>query len=90
MQAYALYKYLESQGHDVEIIDLLRPVHDRFIYDSCYKPYRSTRFTLKTDCAKLPKNYLDARTGKVMHPKFPKNVLQNFSKTSNTPKSTAR
>lgn len=47
LQAYALYKYLEQQGHDVEIIDLLRPVHDRFIYDSKYKPYRSNALTFK-------------------------------------------
>lgn len=47
LQAYALYKYLESQGHRVEIIDLLRPVHERFIYDSNYRPYRSDRLSFK-------------------------------------------
>lgn len=47
LQAYALYKYLEGQGHSVEIIDLLRPVHERFIYDSNYRPYRSDRLSFK-------------------------------------------
>ena len=64
LQAYALYKYLESQGHDVEIIDLLRPVHDRFIYDSCYKPYRSTRFTLKNRLREAAKKLLGRKDRK--------------------------
>lgn len=64
LQAYALYKHLESQGHDVEIIDLLRPVHDRFIYDSRYKPYRSTRFTLKNRLREAAKKLLGRKDRK--------------------------
>ena len=64
LQAYALYKYLESQGHSVEIIDLLRPVHDRFIYDSRYKPYRSTRFTLKNRLLEFVKQLLGNKDNK--------------------------
>ncbi len=58
LQAYALYKYLESQGHSVEIIDLLRPVHERFIYDSRYKPYRSTRYSFKNRLREAVKKML--------------------------------
>lgn len=58
LQAYALYKYLESQGHSVEIIDLLRPVHERFIYDSRYNPYRSTRYSFKNRLREAVKKML--------------------------------
>lgn len=64
LQAYALYKYLESQGHSVEIIDLLRPVHDRFIYDSRYKPYRSTRYSLKNRLRETVKKMLGHKESK--------------------------
>lgn len=30
LQAFALYKYLEQQGHDTEVIDLLRPTHSEY------------------------------------------------------------
>ena len=32
LQAYALWKFLVSQGHEVEIIDLLRPVQSGYIH----------------------------------------------------------
>ena len=36
LQAYALYKYICNQGHDCEIIDLLRPIHCGYRYSNKY------------------------------------------------------
>ena len=80
LQAYALYKYLESQGHSVEIIDLLRPVHDRFIYDSRYKPYRSTRFTLKNRLLEFAKQLLGYKDNKGYSSEVSKQKFAEFFK----------
>lgn len=80
LQAYALYKYLESQGHCVEIIDLLRPVHDRFIYDSRYKPYRSTRFTLKNRLLEFAKQLLGHKDNKGYSSEVSKQKFAEFFK----------
>lgn len=40
LQAYALYKYLSNIGHDVEIIDLLRPTHQEYKYSFKYHKMR--------------------------------------------------
>lgn len=39
LQAFALWKYLEMQGHDVEIIDLYRPYQREYVPSRKYKPY---------------------------------------------------
>lgn len=39
LQAFALWKYLEMQGHDVEIIDLYRPFQKEYVPSKKYKPY---------------------------------------------------
>lgn len=80
LQAYALYKYLESQGHSVEIIDLLRPVHDRFIYDSCYKPYRSTRYSLKNRLREAVKKMLGHKDSKGYASEVSKQKFTEFFK----------
>lgn len=41
LQCYALYSYLRGQGHDVEIIDLLRPFHSAYIKSNKYKPVQT-------------------------------------------------
>lgn len=41
LQCYALYKFLKDMGHDVEIIDLLRPYHKDFNNNTKYKPFQS-------------------------------------------------
>lgn len=40
LQSFALYKYLEQCGYDVEIIDLHRPFHNDFVHSKKYKPYK--------------------------------------------------
>ena len=40
LQAYALYKYLFNLGYDVEIIDLLRPTHQGYLYSLKYHRMR--------------------------------------------------
>ena len=40
LQAYALWKYLEDQEHDVEIIDLYRPYQKEYIKSSRFKAYK--------------------------------------------------
>lgn len=80
LQAYALYKYLESQGHSVEIIDLLRPVHDRFIYDSRYKPYRSTRYSLKDRLLVFIKKILGYKDNKGYSSEVSKQKFLDFFK----------
>lgn len=64
LQAYALYKFLEMQGNSVEIIDLLRPVHDRFIYDKNYKPYRNQSFSFKNRLRETVKKILGRKDRK--------------------------
>lgn len=80
LQAYALYKYLESQGHCVEIIDLLRPVHDRFIYDSRYNPYRSTRYSLKNRLREAVKKMLGHKDSKGYASEVSKQKFAEFFK----------
>lgn len=64
LQAYALYKYLDSQGHSVEIIDILRPVHERFTYDCRYKPYRSDYLSFKQRARRFIKSLLGRKDRK--------------------------
>ena len=46
LQAFALYQYITEQGHDVEIIDLYRPIHRHFIESKRYKRMRFTKQSL--------------------------------------------
>lgn len=39
LQSYALWKYLDMQGHDVEIIDLYRPFQKEYVWSKKYKSY---------------------------------------------------
>ena len=43
LQAFALWKYIEQQGCDCEIIDLYRPHQEEYIPSKIYKPYYKTR-----------------------------------------------
>lgn len=38
LQAYALWKYINDQGCDCKVIDLLRPYHKDFIYTNGFEP----------------------------------------------------
>ena len=40
LQSFALWKYLDMQGHDVEIIDLYRPYRKEYVPSKTYKPWR--------------------------------------------------
>lgn len=51
LQSYALYKYLEQQGHDVEIIDLHRPIANEDYVPS--KKYIASRVPKKSNSAKF-------------------------------------
>lgn len=46
LQAYALYKYIESQGYDCELIDLYRPYQNEYVPSKRFQPY-SSDMTLK-------------------------------------------
>ena len=46
LQAFALYKFLEQRGYNVEIIDLHRPYQDDYQASSRYKIY--AEFSLKS------------------------------------------
>ena len=80
LQAYALYKYLESQGHNVEIIDLLRPVHERFVYDRRYKPYRNSRFSLKNRLREAIKKVLGYKDDRGYASEISKQHFNDFFK----------
>lgn len=41
LQAYALYKYISNHGHEVEIINLLRPTHLGYIASNRFRPFRT-------------------------------------------------
>lgn len=43
LQAFALYQYIVEQGHDVEMIDLYRPIHSRFTRSKKYKYMRTVK-----------------------------------------------
>lgn len=47
LQSYALWKYIDSKGHDCEVIDLFRPTFKDYIESRWFKPY-----TLKTSLRK--------------------------------------
>lgn len=50
LQAFALWKYLQLQGYDVEIIDLYRPYQKEYVPSRKYRPRRqdqSTRSRIK-------------------------------------------
>lgn len=52
LQSYALWKYIHKQGCDVEIIDLLRPTHDRYKasrnFKECRPPKRNILIKIKS------------------------------------------
>ncbi|MCD8318189.1 MAG: polysaccharide pyruvyl transferase family protein [Paraprevotella sp.] len=39
LQSYALWAYIERQGHSCEVIDLHRPYQDDYIPSRRYRPY---------------------------------------------------
>ena len=80
LQAYALYKFLEQQGNIVEIIDLLRPVHDRFIFDSKYRPYRSQNYSLKNRLREILKKMLGRKDNKGYASELSKQRFAEFFK----------
>ncbi len=80
LQAYALYKYLEKAGNDVEIIDILRPVHDHFIYDSHYPPYRSKQHSLKNRICESIKALLGRKNKKGYASEVSKQRFADFFK----------
>lgn len=80
LQAYALYKHLEKAGNDVEIIDILRPVHDRFIYDSHYPPYRSKKYSLKNRIREFAKELLGKKDKKGYASEISKQRFAEFFK----------
>lgn len=46
LQSYALWRYLDGQGHDVEIIDLYRPHQKEYVKSRRFQPMRPVRRTL--------------------------------------------
>lgn len=80
LQAYALYKYLEGQGHNVEIIDILRPVHERFIYDRRYKPYRDSRYSFKNRLREVIKKMLGYKDNRGFASEISKQRFNEFFK----------
>ena len=80
LQAYALYKYLQEEGYDVEIIDILRPVHDRFVYDSLYKPYRSDIYSFKNRLFKIIGQLLGRKDNKGYASEISKQRFAEFFK----------
>lgn len=80
LQAYALYKYLEGQGHSVEIIDILRPVHERFIYDRRYKPYRDSRYSFKNRLREVIKKILGYKDNRGFASEISKQRFNEFFK----------
>ncbi len=47
LQSYALFKYLEQQGYEVEIIDLHRPYQIDYVESKRYVPYSQKKRTIK-------------------------------------------
>lgn len=47
LQTFALYEYIRENGAQCEIIDILRPVNDDYIYEKRYSSFRNNPFTLK-------------------------------------------
>lgn len=63
LQAYALWKYIEQQGHDCEIIDLYRPYQDEYVPSKRFKPMRqNTSFVSR--CKLAIKKMLGLNKGK--------------------------
>lgn len=64
LQSYALYKYLELQGFDVEIIDLHRPYQKDYKKSSTYKVYtEKNRYNIFIDSMKkVVRNFLNRRS----------------------------
>lgn len=91
LQAFALYKYIELQGNDCEIIDLHRPIHKDYIYEKKYSSYRNNPFTIKLRLKNGIKKCLlklfrhntsyDAFTSKIAEDRFRKfNATIKYSK----------
>ena len=64
LQSYALYKYLELQGFDVEIIDLHRPYQKDYKTSSIYKVYtEKTKYRRFVDSIKkVVKNFINRKS----------------------------
>lgn len=76
LQAFALWKYLEMQGHDVEIIDLYRPYQKEYVPSKRFKRMRqNTSFANR--CKQIIKKILDIKKGKAGH-FFSVNAKQKF------------
>lgn len=58
LQAYALYKYIESRGYDCELIDLYRPYQSEYVPSKRFQPYSCMTFK------KRVKSYLLGFLGK--------------------------
>lgn len=74
LQSYALYKYLELQGFDVEIIDLHRPYQKDYKKSSTYKVYtEKNRYNIFIDfMKKVVRNFLNRRS----------NIESNYSQSA--------
>lgn len=57
LQSFALYKYLETKGYDVEIIDLHRPYHSDYIKSKIYTTYTEKSRPLKEKLIDKIKNF---------------------------------
>ena len=44
LQAYALYKYIETRGYDCELIDLYRPYQNEYVPSKRFQPYSCMTF----------------------------------------------
>lgn len=83
LQAFALYKYLEKKGHDVEVIDLLRPTHKK--YRDSYKHFHSRASFVSKVCSvvksflHLSFNHYDKKTYNSKFESFNKSI--KLSKT---------
>lgn len=90
LQAFALQHYLESLGHEVEIIDYRLPSHRRYDWSYIYPVGRLYNLTQKIPFLKWPvslyrnRNYLKTWGRKKSFDKFDANYLHITEKTYRT------
>lgn len=75
LQSYALWKYLEDQGHNVEIIDLYRPYQKEYIKSNKFKAYKNP-VTFKTLISFVLKK---VGIKKKMHKAFSQKAFDKFN-----------
>lgn len=64
LQSYALYKYLEQQGYEVEVIDLHRPYQEDYIQSKKYKAARMVKLPFKKKLKRLIRGILRFKSNK--------------------------